>query len=226
MNLEETINNLYTVFSQYIVEGNLRVRSCDCCVSDNEIRLLLSKPLKELTAEDIYHFMTSAVTTYGAVKDYKHFLPRILELMIYQNDVVDDFFIYEKLNYCQWLSWNIEEVKAIKLFFENLLIDALSKDSDNVNDFIYINHCISLNLKYNDFERLSKILLKTDSKIFIKSVIYTIVDDYYEKVDVRLTNLYSSEKILKKIEELFFETKDKYRASKISIAYSILENER
>ncbi|GAA3594592.1 hypothetical protein Q4Q39_06955 [Flavivirga amylovorans] len=218
MNLKESIDNLYTVFSGYIIRGNLRYRSCECCVSDEEIKLLLSKPLKELSANDLNHFMASAITTFGGVEDYKHFLPRILELIVDNSDVVDDFLTYEKLNYSEWLNWNTEEIVALKSFFEALLINALDKDFEIIDD------SISLNLIYNNYERLTEILQNSDSKILLQKIVDEVFNDCYWKVDKELLNIYASKKIVKKVEQLYFKTKDKMELNKIAIAYSILEN--
>ncbi len=218
MNLKESIDNLYTVFTAYTIECELRARSCECCVSDQEIKLLLSKPLKELCANDLNYFMASAITTFGKVEDYKHFLPRILELMVDNLDVVDDFLTYEKLNYSKWLNWNTEEIIALKSFFETLLINALDKGFEVIDDFI------SLNLLYNDYEKLTEILLNSDSKILLQKIVDEVFNECYWKVDKKLLSIYANKKIVDKIEQLYFKTKDKVELNKIAIAYSILEN--
>ncbi|NQX84836.1 MAG: hypothetical protein HRT67_02845 [Flavobacteriaceae bacterium] len=217
MNLKESIDNLYAAFSTYTIEGNLRDRCCNCCVSDEEIKQLLSKPLKEISEDDIYHFMTSATTTFGDVNDYKHFLPRILELMKDSENILDDFLTFEKLNYNNWKKWDIHEIKALINYFETSLINALDRDLESINDFIL------LNLEYNEFDKLSNILTKSNSKNFIREIIEGEINGYFHKVDDQLLKLYSSKEILTKIENLFFETKDKDLANRISIAYSLLE---
>ncbi len=218
--INQHIDNLYNVFSEYTIQGKLRERSCYCCVIDEEIRQLLSKPLKELTKKDISHFMTSAITTFGDLEDYKHFLPRILELMINNDNVLDDFLTYEKLNYSKWQKWEAKEILPIKFYFKALLIDALEKNKESIDD------CVLLNLKYNDFEMLSEILLNTNSEKFIKNIIENTLCTNAFPLDKRLTELFSDKKILDKIEVLFFEENDIIEANRISIAYSILENEK
>ncbi|MBV7268809.1 hypothetical protein [Winogradskyella luteola] len=219
MTIKKSTENLYSIFSKYTIEGNLRARSCDCCVSDEEIKQLLSKPMRKLTENDLYHFMTSATTTFGCINDYKHFLPRILELM--QNtEVVNDFTTFEKLNYNKWKTWDTNEINAIVNYFEALLINALDKNSKNINDFIL------LNLEYNKFEKLSDILTKSNSKKLIYEIVEGEINGYFYKVDDRLLRFYSSKKMLDKVEALFFETNDKELANRVSIAYSLLESRR
>lgn len=159
MNLKEAIDNLYTAFAGYAINGNLRDRCCECCVSDDEIKQLLSKSLKDLKAEDLNYFMTSAITTFGNVEDYKHFLPRILELMVGNSDMIDDFLTYEKLNYSNWLLWNTHEVTALKSFIEVLIKHTLGTGLEAIDEII------SLNLTYNNYENVVEILINSDLKI-------------------------------------------------------------
>ncbi len=218
MNLIEAIDNIYIAFSNYTIQGDLRDRSCECCVSDKEIKLLLSKPLRELNSEDLKYFMVSAITTCGNVEDYKHFLPRILELMINNSDMADDFLTYEKLNYSEWSKWNIEEIVALKSFFEALLINTLDKGFEVTDDFIL------LNLIYNDYERLTEMLVNSDSKILLQKIVDDVFNECYWKVDEKLLNIYADKKIIKKVEQLYFKTKDKVELNKIAITFSVLEN--
>jgi hypothetical protein len=117
--------NLYDVFKKYTIEGNLRDRSCDCCVTDTEIKELLSKDLRTLTEDEIGHFMRSGITTYGEIADYKHFLPRILELMQFDgSNIADDFTTFEKLNYANLgslaTSFSVEIFFLLKIKDEDL----------------------------------------------------------------------------------------------------------
>lgn len=210
---------LYDVFSSYAVENSLRDRSCDCCITDIEIKALLSKPLRQLNKDDIYHFMTSAMTTYGDVNDYKHFLPRILELMANNHNVIIDFMIFEKLRHSHWLNWKGKEILAIKSCFKVLLIDALDENKGSIYDYIL------LNLEYNDFNEVLEIVLNTNSKRFLKSIIENILYTNSFLLDKRLNRLFSNKNILDKIENLFFKETDENEANRISIAYSILEKQ-
>lgn len=217
MHLKEAIDNLYGVFSFYIVEGKLRDRSCDCCIVRLDVKTLMSRPLNDLTENDLGFYTRKAITTLGSIQDYKHFLPRILELVAFSSSFRDDFLTFEKLNYCNWQDWDDEEVISVKSFFAASLTNALNENLDTLPDFI------ALNLKYNDFETIKKILLESDSIKLIRKIIDDVLGDYRHKMDDRLMELYSNKKMLEKIEHSFFETQDKVDANNISIAYSILE---
>jgi hypothetical protein len=219
MNVELThnINSLYNVFKPYTILGNLRDRSCDCCVNDEEIKTLLSKPLRVLSTDDIYHFMTSAMTTFGDIVDYKHFLPRIFELMIESDDVMDDFLTFEKLNYAKWLEWPKNEVDAIQSFINTFLIFSLGQGQSKINS------AIDLHLTYGDFKTLSSILTNSNSKVLLLTIVDHALNSYFYNAEEALDQLFSNKAILQKLEALYFKTTDTELANSISIAYTILE---
>ena len=77
--LTEAIQELYRVFKPYQVRRH--PEGCPCCVSDSDKRRLFSKPLSDLSPDDLGRFAWKALTTWGTVEDLKHFLPRLLELV-------------------------------------------------------------------------------------------------------------------------------------------------
>lgn len=224
-NLEIATENLYKTFNSYSLEGNLRERSCSCCVSDKDIKLLLSKDLLSISEDEIRYYMKKAVTTYGNINDYKHFLPRILELLQFdENDLLDDFLTFEKLHYTNWYTWNKTEIDAIEKYFIALWIkimndkDAFFSQIENGLDFMisyvglekiilhwkFINHASALNL-------------------IIDIVLGNILFSKNNKFKNELMKWFSEDAILSKIEIAFFETKDQLEANKISTVYTILE---
>ena len=59
--LKTAIENLYETFSPYTTLG---IQHCDCgCISEVDIKKLFSKPLKELTVDDLVFYQRKAMTT-------------------------------------------------------------------------------------------------------------------------------------------------------------------
>lgn len=126
ISLKESIEGVYNAFQQYSIRGNLRGRSCPCCVSDDEVQQLLQTPLNMLSAEQLEEYLRKAVSTFGDVDDFKYFLPRILELMTVPNaSLIDDFLTFEKLNYTEWEMWNANESMAIEQYITSLFKSTL-----------------------------------------------------------------------------------------------------
>ncbi|EFH85170.1 hypothetical protein [Ktedonobacter racemifer] len=78
--LQETIEHIYTTFSSYLLHHP--VEGCPHCISHEDQERIASKPLRELTEEDLRRYTLKALTTWGDVNDLKHFLPRMLELVV------------------------------------------------------------------------------------------------------------------------------------------------
>ncbi len=228
MNLKEAIQHLYEVFKSYPLKGGLRERSCECCVSGDEIRELISQPLEKLTAKKIGHFARSVVSTFGDIEDLKHFLPRILELMMFSNnDVLDDFLTFEKLNYSEWETWNVKEIQAVDDYFFALWKEVVSNECSTFNQ---IENTLTIVSKYSG---LNKALLIWENSMSRRSVEF-IIDSVMNSSNLDLSeenlnlfmNWLSQKQTLQKIEQYFFETEDKDEANRISIAYTLLEKNR
>jgi hypothetical protein len=110
----ESIENLYKIFSKYPLD--LEIEGCPCCVHENHKRLLLSKSLRELEENEIRRYAAKAMTTWGTEENYKHYLPRILELSIQNKIGIGEHITFNKLD---MISWFGNEKKQIKQFLLN-----------------------------------------------------------------------------------------------------------
>lgn len=78
--LDNAIENLYVAFSNVPIPS--QIDGCPCCLGDIDKDKLLSTPLREISADDISKYASSAFLTVGTVSDYLYFIPRIIELSI------------------------------------------------------------------------------------------------------------------------------------------------
>lgn len=224
LNLKTATETLYTTFKKYHVAGDLRGRSCDCCVTHEEIRLLLSKPLTDLSEDEISPFFRSAISTFGNVEDFKHFLPRILELMQNSNsDILDDFMCYEKLNYSEWETWEAQEITAIDNYFTALWTKIISSESSSIRD---IESALEIICKYTSIDKAFEIWEKHISKNNLIFIIETALNGYQfsnNDISIKFSKWIKTKPVLDKIEALFFKTEDNELASRISITHTLIE---
>lgn len=108
---------LYRVFSRYPFPSDME--GCPCCVSDEHLRLLRSKPLRQLGGEELSRYVFKAMTTWGTEDDFKYYLPRIFELYISGWDGIDTFLVLDKLLYGKWQKWPEEEQEAVRDYVLN-----------------------------------------------------------------------------------------------------------
>ncbi|AOW20472.1 hypothetical protein LPB138_07200 [Urechidicola croceus] len=221
------LENLYKVFKPYYISGNLRERSCECCVTNEEIKLLLSKQLKDLSEDDIGHFMRSAITTFGEISDYKHFLPRILELLSFQNStIIDDFLTFEKLNYGEWETWNEDEIVVVKEYLESLWYIVINNEKST---YYQIENVLEIIAKYIGMKKALKIWEGSTADKSVEYIVDFVLNglsmDVGKKNKQYFLKWLHSKKVLSMMENVYFKDIDFDFSKRLSITYTILERD-
>lgn len=109
--VQDLIDTCYLQLSCYQLNRN--IEGCPCCVSEEDKYRLLSKPLKLLSADDLYKFTFKAITTWGEASDFKHYLPRILELVFTEASTIDIELLHSKLIQARFFEWPETEQQAV-----------------------------------------------------------------------------------------------------------------
>lgn len=125
--LTEAVEGLYEVFTDYPLAR--KIEGCPCCVSDEDESNLHRKPLRELTSEDLSRYAFKALTTWGTENDFKHFLPRLLELVTEADSIaceIDVEVLFGKLHYADWYIWPEQERAAARHYLMALWLFVLS----------------------------------------------------------------------------------------------------
>lgn len=130
------IEELYSEFARYPLRTP--IEACPCCRGPQATRPLHQKPLSKLTADDLGGYTWQAMTTVGDVDDFRHFLPRILELLSGGEliAVVDQELVLSKLAYGHWTGWAREEQNSVEAFLRQLWWQVRSQPPD---PYPYIN---------------------------------------------------------------------------------------
>lgn len=116
--MNPAIELLYSTFAGYRLRD--RIKACPCCRGERATYALHTKALRDLTAEDLEMYAFRAMTTIGDLDDFRHFLPRILELVLVAEFKIGNDVILGKLGYAQWAKWPAREVHAIRLYLAEL----------------------------------------------------------------------------------------------------------
>jgi len=72
------------------------------------------------SAEDLGLYVFHAMTTVGDVDDFRHFLPRILELALSTEFPVAREVVPGKLRYAKWTEWPAGESQAVRAYLAEL----------------------------------------------------------------------------------------------------------
>lgn len=229
-NLERSIENLYSTFSQY--EINSKIIGCPCCVSDLDKEKIHSKELRDLQEEDLSRYAFKALTTFGKVNDFKHFLPRILELLVDDNLGVSTFVIFGKLEYGSWKNWESEEQEVIKIFLFEWWKYFLERQTYFDKDLFYGIYKLTKNI--DKLLQIWKVdITQNNFVVYVDFLKYYYQDFINENDEFKDFNEIDGDKFLKWIKEnakhleagfYHYENKDQRFAREISDALYVFEH--
>ena len=223
------IEELYATFAVYPLKSTMD--GCPCCVSNADKEIIHSKQLRALDGDDLSRYAFKAMTTWGDTDDFKHYLPRILELLATTDFIVDTFVVLGKLTYGNWRSWLANEQTAIETFVYAWWGHLIrSKTYFDREAFIEINKLT------NNIDKLLQLwAISFDDSSFANYV--ELVHDYYydltgKRKDFRELNETDINKLLNWISMnaatlepgfFYFENSDKALAEKVSTTLYIFE---
>jgi hypothetical protein len=118
--LEDALEALYATFTRY--QGT-HLEGCSHCVSFEDNAALRRAPLRKLGTE-LDRYLFKAMTTWGTEEDFKHFVPRLLELYASRTDA---WLLCDKLAHARWRSWPELEQHAVEHYLLLLWRDKLAK---------------------------------------------------------------------------------------------------
>jgi hypothetical protein len=127
--IADTTEDLYRAFAGCRLGPH--VEGCPHCVTDFDHARIYSRPLRLLTAGDLARYAFKAMTTWGDEHDFRHFLPRILELMVSGDPDwwVDTEVVLGKLARANWRTWPEREQAAVRSFLRVRWSVGLSQDA-------------------------------------------------------------------------------------------------
>jgi hypothetical protein len=120
VDLASAIEGLYVAFARYPLRA--RIEGCPHCDLGGNERSLHAAPLRELGADDFDRYPFKAMTTFGDVDDFRHFLPRIAELLTAVGAIgATDLGIFAgKMIYGEWTTWPERERDAVLTWLDAL----------------------------------------------------------------------------------------------------------
>lgn len=132
----EIIEQLYRTFKIYSSDTlDMYSPKNNQLTMEDWIKIMRSKPLRELQAEDLRYYAFKAMTTWGRVELFKHYLPRIFELISrLEWTGMSVEIVFGKLAYGHWKTWPQKEQEVVNTFctsFWQSLVEAKYPSSDS-----------------------------------------------------------------------------------------------
>jgi len=123
-NLDSAIRHLYEVFGKY--RSDTEPSFCKHCVTDEEDLRLRSKPLRELTADDLARYAWKAISTWGTVEQFKYLLPRLFETVTTSKFRCDTEVLFKKPRLAGVDGWPEAEKAVLNTYCDALWHYALA----------------------------------------------------------------------------------------------------
>lgn len=163
LKLHEATEQLYKIFAKYPANPNM-----DGSPMYHDLaqwnRALLTKPLRQLSLrEDLRVYYFKAMTTWGGVADFKHFLPRIFEQLTTLPMGIEAWVALDKLNYGKYQMWPIAEKVAVQQFLLAFWQMLLQEKSDLIDAF-FDNYFPAIANVYPDFNQLLQLWSATSAQ--------------------------------------------------------------
>ena len=166
IDLREAIEQLYIVFAKYPSNPKMDISPLfqDQLAPWNQ--LIASKPLRELSVDDLNKYSFKAMTTWGDARDFKHFLPRIFELLAELSNDMSGFDVWvtlNKLNYGDFKNWPQNEQVVVHRFLLALWQKLLLEPSDAI-DAYFENYFPAIANVYPDFNQMLQLWTAADNQ--------------------------------------------------------------
>lgn len=123
--LKTAIERLYETFAPYTAP--VHPAYCEHCVTEPEDVVLRTKPIRELSAQELERYAFKAISTWGTVEQFKHLLPRLFELVT-ENEFgfAPPEILFKKPRYGEFATWPDRERHALQFYCDSLWRCALA----------------------------------------------------------------------------------------------------
>jgi hypothetical protein len=148
--LDDALEALYAAFCGY---HGTHIEGCPHCVSFEDNAALRRAPLRQLGAE-LERYLFKAMTTWGTEEDFKHFVPRLLELYASSTDA---WLLCDKLAYARWRSWAEHEQLAIERYLLARWQNKLAQDGPPLPGDALLETMVTLNLDIAPYDLRTKL---------------------------------------------------------------------
>ena len=120
---------LAAIYQTFALPKPAVIEGCPCCISKRGVDVLLTTPLRELTGQQLWQYVSGAFLTVGGERDFRYLLPRILDISVGDpGNANDPEIVLRKLALANWRSWSLIEQAAIEEFIDAWFDQALISD--------------------------------------------------------------------------------------------------
>jgi hypothetical protein len=112
---QRTIETLEAVYRAFEMQPPSAIEGCPCCIATRGADVLLTTPLRHITGQALWRYVSGAFLTVGGLQDFRYLLPRILDVSVTDPGNANACeIVLGKLSLAQWRLWPAHEQAAIK----------------------------------------------------------------------------------------------------------------
>ncbi|MET1111277.1 MAG: hypothetical protein ABWX67_07105 [Allosphingosinicella sp.] len=116
------------------------IEGCPCCIETRGVDLLLNLPLRDLSGQQLWRYVSGAFLTIGGERDFRYFLPRILDISVTDpGNANDPEIVLGKLALANWRSWRSDERRAVEELVDAWFEQVLAEDLAEADEY-WIGH--------------------------------------------------------------------------------------
>lgn len=124
--VRQAVEALYRTFE---FPAPVAIEGCPCCISTRGTDVLLTTPLRQITGQSLWRYVSGVFLTIGDQPDFRYLLPRILEVSVSDpGNANDPEIVLCKLALADWRSWELDEQRALESFVDAWFEKALEND--------------------------------------------------------------------------------------------------
>jgi hypothetical protein len=91
------------------------IEGCPCCIATRGTDVLLTTPLRQISGEALWRYVSGAYLTIGDDYDFRYLLPRILEVSVSDpGNANNPEIVLGKLSRAGWRSWSHDQQSAVE----------------------------------------------------------------------------------------------------------------
>jgi hypothetical protein len=225
------IEMLYRAFSRYPLPAE-STYSRHTTISEEDVRRIRAKPLRALSGTDLGKFAMKALNTWGDASEFRHYLPRLFELVVDEPNWTDIPTLFGKLSTAEWRGWPSEEQRAVESYINTLIASALRADV-NVS---FRNVALGASNAGVSFANLSSVWSSTSGTAPVVQLAHVVVLErndllrtgeighrWNDEAKRVLSALIASSDTRRRLEEAFVQLSDPVQADAVSNALGVVE---
>lgn len=121
------------------------IEGCPCCIASRKVDTLLTRPLRALSGQDLWRYVSGVFHTIGSERDFRYLLPRILEISVIDpRNANDPEIVLAKLRLGRWHGWAERERRAVEEFVDAWFEIALMRDLARADELGASHHAESV----------------------------------------------------------------------------------